>query len=151
MSIKIISENKKARYDYHIIETYEAGLVLSGSEVKSLRLNSCSLKDSYIYFMNEEAYILKMHISVLQASSYNNHEPERKRKLLMNRQELDNLSAKLRERGLACVPLKIYFKNGRAKLEIALVKGKQASDKRESIKQREANRQVQSRLRHMKK
>lgn len=151
MGIKIISDNKKARFDYHIIETYEAGLVLIGSEVKSLRNGDCSLKDSYVAFVGDEAYVQNMHISVYQASSYNNHVPERRRKLLMSRVELNRLEASIQEKGLSCVPLKIYFKDGIAKLEIGLAKGKNKGDKRDSSKTRDANREIQRSLRHSKR
>jgi SsrA-binding protein len=135
MSILIISENKKARFDYTIIETFEAGLVLTGSEVKALRDKNVQLKDSYISFRGNEAFLQNAHISEYKASSYNNHIPERLRKLLMHRQELEQIFTALKEKGLSCVPLKIYFKKGRAKLEIALVKGKKTHDKREALKQ----------------
>lgn len=147
MSILIIQENKKARFDYDIIETFEAGLMLTGSEVKSLRDKNVQLKDSYISFRGKEAFLQNAHISEYKASSYNNHTPERLRKLLMNRHELDQISEALEERGLSCVPLKIYFKKGRAKLEIALVKGRKSHDKREAIKKRDVDAQLRSTLR----
>jgi SsrA-binding protein len=129
------------------VETYEAGLALTGSEVKSLRDRNVQLKDSYIAFVGDEAFLQNAHISVYKNSSYNNHDPERLRKLLLHRKELAHLYGALREKGLSCVPLKIYFKSGRAKLEIALVKGKKAHDKRDSIKQRDSDRQIRSSLR----
>ncbi len=147
MSILIIQENKKARFDYTIVETYEAGLVLTGSEVKSLRDRSVQLKDSYISFKGHEAFLQNAHISEHKASSYNNHHPERLRKILLHKEELDYIYGALREKGYSCVPLKIYFKKGRAKLEIALVKGKKAHDKRESIKKRDVDAQLRSTLR----
>ncbi len=147
MSILIIQENKKARFDYDIIETFEAGLMLTGSEVKSLRDKNVQLKDSYISFRGDEAFLQNAHISEYKSSSYNNHEPERLRKLLLNRNELEQISAALQERGLSCVPLKIYFKKGRAKLEIALVKGRKTHDKREAIKKRDVDAQIRSTLR----
>lgn len=147
MSILIIQENKKARFDYEIVDTYEAGLMLTGSEVKSLRDRNVQLKDSYVVFKNNEAYLQNAHISEYKASSYNNHVPERLRKLLLNRVELDRISEALREKGYSCVPLKIYFKKGRAKLEIALAKGKKTHDKREAIKKRDADAQLRSTLR----
>ncbi len=146
MGIKIITENKKARFDYHILEKFEAGLVLTGSEVKSLRNGQANLKDSYIAFKGDEAFLQKAHISVYAASSYNNHEPERLRKLLLNRKELNKIFGALKEKGQTCVPLKMYFSKGKAKLEIALVKGKDKGDKRESIKKRDADRAVQKAL-----
>ena len=146
MGIKIIADNRKARFDFHILETIEAGMVLQGSEVKALRNNQCQLKDSYIAFVGDEAYLQKAHISEYKYSSYNNHDPERKRKLLLHRKELSRIYGQMREKGLSCVPLKIYFKRGKVKLEIALVKGKQKSDKRESIKKRDASREMASSL-----
>lgn len=147
MSILIVQENKKARFDYTIVETYEAGLVLTGSEVKSLRNKDVQLKDSYISFRGDEAFLQNAHIAEYKSSSYNNHAPERLRKLLLNRKELEEIYGALREKGYSCVPLKIYFKNGRAKLEIALVKGKKTHDKREAIKKRDVSDQIRSSLR----
>lgn len=147
MGIKIVSENRKARYDYEIIETIEAGLVLMGSEVKSLREGACQLKDSYVVFRGEEAYLQGVHISPYKASSYNNHAPERLRKLLLHKEQLKKISKQVQAKGLSCVPLKVYFKEGKAKVEIALVRGKKAHDKRETIKKREANREMERRLR----
>lgn len=146
-NILIIQENKKARFDYTIVETFEAGLMLMGSEVKSLRNKDVQLKDSYISFRGDEAFLQNAHIAEYKASSYNNHTPERLRKLLLNRAELDEIFAALKEKGYSCVPLKIYFKEGRAKLEIALVKGKKTHDKREAIKKRDVSDQIRSTLR----
>lgn len=142
--IKIIAENKKARFDYSIGETFEAGLELRGSEVKSLRAGDVNLKDSYIVFKGGEAFLQNAHISVYKASSYMNHEPERLRKLLLKQTELVKIERATQEKGFTCVPLKIYFKAGWAKLEIALVKGKKAADKRESSKSRDAERELAS-------
>lgn len=147
MGILIISDNRKAKFDYEILETYEAGLSLVGSEVKSLRAKNVQLKDSYISFIGDEAFLQNAHIAPYTASSYNNHEPERRRKLLLHRQELEKIYGALREKGLSCVPLKIYFKDGRVKLEIALVRGKKAHDKRESIKKRDATRELKQQMR----
>lgn len=146
-NILIIQENKKARFDYTIVETYEAGLMLMGSEVKSLRNKDVQLKDSYITFRGNEAFLQNAHIAEYKASSYNNHAPERLRKLLMNRKELDEIAGALAEKGYSCVPLKIYFKEGRAKLEIALVKGKKTHDKREAIKKRDVSDQLRQTMR----
>lgn len=142
MGILIIQENKQARFDYFITETFEAGLVLTGSEVKSLRLKQITFKDSYISFIKDEAFLQNAHIAEYRASSYNNHVPERLRKLLLSRKELDKIYGSLREQGLTCVPLKIYFKDGRVKLEIGLAKGKKLHDKRESIKKRDVDQQL---------
>lgn len=141
-SILLIQDNKQARFNFQIIETFEAGLVLTGSEVKSIRARSIQLKDSYVSFKGHEAFLQNAHISEYKASSYNNHHPERLRKLLLNRNELEEIAAALREKGLTCVPLKIYFKEGRIKLEIALVKGKKLHDKREAIKKQDVDRQL---------
>src|ERR1700688_3674321 len=150
MSILIISENRKARHDYDIIETYEAGMALMGSEVKSLRDKQMQLKDSYVVFKGNDAYLQNAHIAVYKASSYNNHEPERLRKLLMHRHELEKIYAALREKGLSCIPLKVYFKDCRAKLEIALAKGRKTHDKREAIKKRDVQREVAKSLQRSK-
>lgn len=142
MSILIVQENRSARHEFHIVETFEAGLVLTGSEVKSIRAKQVQLKDSYIAFKGNEAFLQNAHISEYKASSYNNHHPERLRKILLNRHELDQIYGSLREKGLTCVPLKIYFKKGRVKLELALVKGKKLHDKREAIKKRDVDNQL---------
>jgi len=146
VSTLIIQDNKSVRHEYHIIETFEAGLVLTGSEVKSIRARSVQLKDSYIAFKGQEAFLQNAHISEYKSSSYNNHHPERLRKILLNRSELDRIYGALREKGLTCVALKIYLKNGRVKLEIALVKGKKLHDKRESIKKRDVDNQLRRTL-----
>ena len=139
---KLIAQNKKALHDYHILEAYEAGLVLHGSEVKSLRDGHVQLKDSYVVFKGKEIYLQNCHINPYSASSYNNHLPERIRKLLMNRSEIDKIIPKLKEKGMTMVPLKIYFKNGFAKVEIAIVKGKKDYDKREDSKMRDVKREL---------
>jgi SsrA-binding protein len=145
--IKIVTENRKARHDYSILDTYEAGMELRGSEVKSLRNGQCQLKDSYVVFMNNQMYLQNAHISVYSASSYNNHEPERRRRLLMHRHEMDRLASQVQEKGLSIVPLKIYFKDGRAKIELALAKGKKAHDKRDSIKAKDVQRDISKSIR----
>jgi len=147
MGIKLISENKKARFDYFIVDTYEAGIELRGSEVKSLRDHQVQLKDSYISFVGSEAFLQNAHIAEYKNSSYNNHAPERLRKLLLHRGELEDIFAALREKGLTCVPLKMYFKEGRVKVEIALVKGKKQHDKREAIKKRDVSNELKKSLR----
>lgn len=147
MGILIIQDNRKVRFDYEIVETYEAGISLMGSEVKSIRDKSVQLKDSFISIRGNEAYLQNAHISVFKQSSYNNHEPERLRKLLLNRQEINKISAALQEKGLTCVPLKIYFKDSKVKLEIALAKGKKIHDKREAIKKRDVDAQIRQSMR----
>lgn len=147
MGIKIIAENRKARFDFTVIDDFEAGIELMGSEVKSLRNSQVTLKDSYISFKGDEAFLQNAHISEYKASSYNNHSPERLRKLLLHRIELNRIFDAIREKGLTCVPLKIYFKKGRVKLQIALVKGKDKGDKRQDAKKRDANREMAQHLR----
>lgn len=145
-SILIVAENRKARHEYSILKTYEAGLVLMGSEVKSVRDRQVQLKDAYVSFRGSEAFLQNAHIAVYKSSSYNNHEPERLRKLLLNRSELDSISESLQEKGLTCIPLKVYFKKGRAKIELGLARGKKLYDKRESIKKRDADLELKRSL-----
>lgn len=147
MGILIIQENKKARFDYFIVETFEAGIELTGSEVKSIRDRAVQLKDAYVAFKGNQAYLQNAHISEYKSSSYNNHAPERHRRLLLHRHQLDEIYGALREKGLTCVALKIYFKEGRVKVEIGLAKGKKAHDKRDAIKTRDAKAQLQKTLR----
>ena len=139
---RLVTENRKARHDYEILETFEAGLVLTGSEVKSLRAGRANLKDSYARIDRGEAFLLNAHISHYAAASHFGHEPERNRKLLLHRSEIDKLNGRIQERGLTVIPLKIYFKNGRAKVLIGVGRGKKAYDKRESIKEREMKREA---------
>jgi SsrA-binding protein len=141
-SIRPITDNKKARFDFHVEDTYEAGIELRGSEVKSLRAGDVNLKDSYIAFRNGQAYLQNAHISVYKASSYMNHEPERHRKLLLSKTELERIERAIQERGYTCVALKMYFKGSWAKIEIGLAKGKKAADKRESSKSKDVNREL---------
>lgn len=148
MGIKIIAENRKARHDYHILDSLEAGIELRGSEVKSLRLGQCQLKDSYCDFHNGELFLVNMHISEYKYSSYNNHQPERRRKLLLHKEQINKLYSQIREKGFSCVPLKLYLKEGWVKVEIALVKGKKAYDKRDDIKKRDVQRELAQRTRH---
>lgn len=146
MSVKIITQNKKARHDYHIIDIYEAGCVLMGSEVKSLRKGQCQLKDSYVDIYKGEMFLHGVHISPYLQSSYNNHAPERRRKLLMHKKEINRLSGLIKEKGFTIVPLKVYFKKGKAKVEIAIVKGKKLYDKRETLKQRAIQKEMAAKL-----
>ena len=143
----VVAANRKARHDYQILETFEAGMILIGSEVKSLREGKVNLKDSYARVDRGEVYLLNAHISPYSAASQFGHEPERPRKLLLHREEIEKLTGKVNERGLTVIPLKIYFRNGRAKVEIALGRGKRAYDKRETIKRREAQREADRAIR----
>ncbi len=145
--IKIIAKNRKAYHDYHIEATYEAGISLAGTEVKSLRDGKANLKESYVIIKNNEAFLFGCHISPYTHGNIQNHEPLRTRKLLLHRKEIDKLWGSISQKGLALVPLKLYFKGGKAKLEIGLAKGKKQYEKRDTIKEREANREIE---RHMK-
>ncbi|MGI6091851.1 MAG: SsrA-binding protein SmpB [Negativicutes bacterium] len=141
-SIKIVAENRKARHDYHIHETYEAGIALTGTEVKSLRAGKANLKDSYARIDNSELMLHNMHISPYDQGNRFNHEPLRTRKLLMHRYEINKLVGKTQEKGYTLVPLKLYFTRGRAKVEIALATGKKNYDKRQDIAERDAKREI---------
>ena len=144
---KVIADNRQARYQYHILETYEAGIELKGTEVKSIRAGRCNVRDSYALIRNDEAWLLNLHISPYQgASEYFNHDPRRTRRLLLHKQEIRKLIGKVEQQGLTLVPLKLYFKQGRVKVEIALAKGKKLHDKREDIKKREDKRSMQRAL-----
>ena len=146
-AVKIACENRKARHDYFIHEVMEAGIELQGTEVKSLRAGKANLKDSYAEIRNGEIFVQNMHISPYEQGNIFNHDPLRRRRLLLHKAEITKLFSKTREKGFTLVPLKIYFKNGRAKLQIALVKGKKTHDKREAIKKRDVSDQIRSSLR----
>ncbi len=146
--MKDIAVNKKAYHDYTIEETYEAGMVLLGTEIKSVRAGKVSLKESYVSFVNGEAFVKDMHISAYREASYNNHDETRDRKLLMHKREINKLSVKCRVQGYTCVPLRLYFKDGKVKMEIALAKGKTLYDKRESDKKKTMERQAKQAMRH---
>jgi SsrA-binding protein len=139
---KTIATNRRARHEYEILETLEAGLVLRGTEVKSLRDGQVSFKDSYATVRNNEGWLLGCHINPYSHGTDANHDPERDRKLLLRRRELTRLTGKIAERGLTLVPLRLYFKNGRAKIEIGLARGKKLHDKRSTIKEREVRREM---------
>jgi len=143
---KPIAENRKARYDYHFLERVEAGLVLTGSEVKSLREGRVSLQQAYADVREGEAWLVGAHIDTYDQAGIQNHEPERDRKLLLHRRELDSLYGKVREKGLTLVPIRLYFKDGRAKVELALARGKEQRDKRRDIAKRESDRQIERAL-----
>lgn len=145
--IKIIAKNKKARHDYFIEETYECGLVLAGTEVKSLRLGKVSLKESYADIYNGEVYIYQMNITPYEQGNIHNVDPLRPRKLLMHKQEIRKLIGLKQREGYTLVPLSIYFKANRVKLELALAKGKKLYDKRHTIAEKDAKRRIQRNLR----
>jgi SsrA-binding protein len=142
MGIKIIATNKKAYHDYFIDEVLEAGMVLLGTEVKSLRLGKANLKDAFCRIMGGELYVNNLHISPYEFGNRENHDPTRVRKLLVHRTELDKLTRKVEEKGLSLVPTKLYFKNGRVKIEIGVARGKKLHDKRETLKRKEADREM---------
>jgi SsrA-binding protein len=139
---KLVAQNKKAFHDYHIEERYEAGIVLTGTEIKSIRAGKVNLRDSFAQVRRGEVTLHNMHISPYEQGNRYNHEPLRTRKLLLNRGEINKLIGAIKEKGFTLVPLKVYLKNGLAKVEIALAKGKKEYDKRESIKQKDAQREI---------
>ncbi len=141
--IKLVCRNRKAYFEYTIDDLYEAGLVLKGTEVKSLRLGKANIEDAYARFRNGEIYLLNAHISPYPHAAGENHEPTRPRKLLLHRREMKRLLGKLVERGYTLVPLKLYFKNEYAKVELGLGKGKKKVDKRETIRRREEQRELE--------
>ncbi|MEJ5331022.1 MAG: SsrA-binding protein SmpB [Desulfobaccales bacterium] len=141
--IKLICRNRKAYFEYTVDALYEAGLVLTGTEVQSLRLGKANIEDAYARFRNGELYLFNSHISPYPFASTDNHDPDRPRKLLLHRRELKRLLGKLQERGYTLIPLKLYFKNQYAKVELALAKGKKKADKRETIRRREEQRELE--------
>ncbi len=145
--IKLIATNRKAYHEYHIEDTLEAGLVLVGSEVKSVAAGKVSLTDAYCRVENGEMWVHNMHIAPYDPAARFNHEPRRKRKLLLHKWEIERLGSKAEQKGYTIVPLRLYFRNGKAKLEIGLVRGKRKYDKREAIRQRDIERELRRELR----
>ena len=141
-SIKLIANNKKAYHDYFILKEYEAGIELFGTEVKSLRMGKCSIKESYVNIRNGEVYVVGMHITPYEKGNLFNRDPLRDRKLLLHRQEIRGLIGKLKEQGYTLVPLKVYLKGSLVKVEIGLAKGKKLYDKREALKQKDDKREA---------
>lgn len=146
-SHKVITENRKARHDYFVEEAYEAGIALKGTEVKSLRAGKVNLKDSYAQVENGEMYIFNMHISPYEQGNRFNVDPLRKRKLLLHKTEINRLYGKVKQQGLTLIPLKLYFKRGRVKVELALARGKKLYDKRDAMAERDARRDVERAMR----
>ena len=142
MSIKTVATNRKSYHDYYIQDSQEAGIALTGSEIKSIRAGRINLRDAYIRPEGGELWLLNAHIARYEASSYLSHEPTRPRKLLLHRRQIDNLTSKVAEKGLTLVPLRLYIKGSIAKVEVALAKGKKLYDKRESIARRDAERDI---------
>ena len=142
-NIKTITVNKKAYHDYHILESYEAGIALKGSEIKSIRMGRVNIRDAYARVEKGELWLHNSHISAYQAGGFNTHEPDRRRKLLMHRKQIAELEQTSNQKGLTLVPLRIYIKNGIAKLEVGVGKGKKQYDKRDAISKRETDREVE--------
>ncbi|MCU1673892.1 MAG: smpB [Frankiales bacterium] len=140
--VKVVAQNKKARHDYAIEETYEAGIVLTGTEVKSLRQGRASLVDGYAVVQDDELWLMGAYIPEYTEGTWNNHTPRRARKLLMHRLEITRIVVKLKESGLALIPLQLYFKDGRAKVELALGRGRKSYDKRQVLAKRDADREI---------
>lgn len=144
--MKPITTNRAARRNYEILDRFEAGIVLTGSEVKSLRAGNANLKDSFVHIRGGEAFLLNAHIAPYPMARDGGHEPDRTRKLLLHKREIERLGSKLAEQGLALIPLQMYWKDGRAKVELGLGKGRRAYDKREAIKKRDQQREVEREL-----
>jgi SsrA-binding protein len=142
MGEKLVAQNRRARHDYHILEHYEAGIELRGTEVKSLRNGHITLKDSYAEVEDGEMRLIGVHINPYEQGNIFNHEPERPRRLLMHKREILRLGARVAEKGLTLIPLRVYFKEGRAKVEIGLCQGKHVVDKRETLREREVKREI---------
>lgn len=147
MAEKTVVTNRRARREYFIEETYEAGLVLTGSEIKSVRAGRVNLQDSYVTIREGEAWLLNSHIAPYEQASHQNHEPKRHRKLLLHRRQMNQLAGKVQAKGYTIVPLRLYLKDNRAKVEIALAKGKKLYDKREALAKRQAQRDIERALR----
>jgi SsrA-binding protein len=143
---RLIAENRRARHDYHLLERVEAGIALTGTEVKSLRQGRASLQRAFGDVRGGEIYLVGAHIAEYAQGNLANHDPDRDRKLLLHRREIDSLAGKVQERGLTLVPTRLYFKDGRAKVELALARGKEARDKRRAIAERDARRQIERAL-----
>ena len=146
MADKLIAENRRARHEYQLLDRYEAGIVLTGTEVKSLRDGGASLQQAYADVRDGEAWLIGAHIAEYGQGNVHNHEPDRDRKLLLHRKEIASLSTKIRERGLTLVPTRLYFKDGKVKVEVALARGKEQRDKRRDIAKRDAARQLEREL-----
>ncbi|HOD50834.1 MAG TPA: SsrA-binding protein SmpB [Candidatus Hydrogenedentes bacterium] len=151
MGEKTIVQNRRARHDYHILEHYETGIALQGTEVKSIRAGQITLKDSYAEVEGGELYLIGAHIAPYEQGNIYNHDPERRRKLLMHKREIIRIGHTIAEKGFTLVPLRVYFKDGRAKIELGLCRGKQTVDKRQTIRDREQSREVDRALKDMKR
>ena len=143
MSVKVVATNRKARHEYQFHDTYEAGLVLVGCEIKSIRAGRVSLQEGFVIFEDGEAWLINVRVAPYDPAARQNHEPRRKRKLLLHRREIDRLQARVQEKGFTVVPTRLYLKDGRAKVEIALARGKKQYDKRQTIAKRDSKRQIE--------
>jgi len=143
VSVKVIATNRKARHEYQFHDSYEAGLVLKGSEIKSIRAGRVNLQQGFVVFENGEAWLVDVHIAPYDPASREGHEPRRRRKLLLHRREIDRLQGQTQQKGYTVIPTKLYLKDGRAKIEIALARGKKMYDKRQTIAERDSKRQVE--------
>jgi SsrA-binding protein len=141
-AVKTVATNRKARYDYFIEDTFEAGLVLSGTEIKSIRVGRVSLRDSFAMVRDGEMWLMNAHIAPYSHGAHANHEPRRMRKLLMHRREINRIDGKLQEKGFTLVPLRLYLKNNRAKVELGLARGKKQYDKRATLREKETRREI---------
>lgn len=148
MSVKVVARNRKAKHNYHLLDRYEAGIVLRGSEIKSVRASRISIKQAYVRIVNgEEAWLVDAHIASYDQASHFNHDPTRPRKLLLHKRQIQNLWDDVRRKGVTIVPLQVYLRDGYAKVEIAVAKGKKLHDKRQAIAERDAKRRVERELR----
>jgi SsrA-binding protein len=141
-AVKTIATNRKARHDYFIEDSFEAGLVLSGTEIKSIRAGQVSLRDSFAMIKEAELWLMNAHIAPYERGTYANHEPRRPRKLLMHRREINRIAGKLQEKGLTLIPLRVYLKDNRAKVELGLARGKKQYDKRATLREKETRREI---------
>lgn len=147
MSVKVLATNRKARHEYFLLENFEAGIVLQGSEIKSIRAGRISLAEAFVKIEDGEAWLMDSHIAPYDHASSFNHEPRRPRKLLLHRREINHLFDEVRQKGVTIIPLRLYLKEGRAKVEIAIAKGKKQYDKRQTIARRDAEREIARQLR----
>ena len=147
MDIKVVAKNRKASHEYFLLERYEAGIALMGSEIKSIRAGQISLAEAYVRVDGQEAWLMDAHVAPYDQASYYNHEPRRPRKLLLHRSEIRSLWDDVRQKGVTIIPLRVYLKDGLAKVEIAVAKGKKLYDKRQDIAKRDAEREIERQLR----
>ena len=147
-SVKTVATNRKARHDYHIEDTYEAGLVLTGTEIKSIRAGRVNLRDGYATLKDGELWLMNAHIAPYNQGSYTNHEPRRPRKLLMHRREINRIAGRIQEKGFTLVPLRLYLKNNLAKVELGLARGKKQYDKRAALREKETRREIDRAVAH---